>query len=333
MKDSHKIMLSLTASFFIIIAVVIISMSDLKTVSEKTTRSNKKEVLFLAKSTDSEFWKSVKAGANAAATEYNLKMIFEGPANEEDYEKQNEIIEEAVRKHIDAIVFSAVDYNANAAAIDRAAEQGVKIVAVDSEVNSSHVECYIGTDNYEAGCMAAENALSLNMNKLNIGIINFDSKTENGQTREKGFRDIVGRDSRASIVDMINVKSSVEDAKQGTLQMLGEHPEINLIVTFNEWTSLGVGEAVEQLKLSEKTHVIAFDSNVRSVGMLERGVVDALIVQNPYAMGYLGMEQAGFILAGREAEHQRISTSDTIITRENMYDKESQRVLFPFDEK
>ena len=333
MKDRHKMILSVLGSIIIIAIVIFVSMSDLRSESIEQNRTSKKKVLFLAKSTDSQFWKSVKAGANAAASEYNLDMYFAGPDNEEDFEKQNEIIHKAIENEMDAIVFSAVDYNANASAIDRAARRGLKIVAVDSEVNSDRVECYIGTDNYEAGCIAGKNALSLKEEHIKIGIVNFDSKTENGQTREKGFRDTVIKDDRVEIIDSINVNSSVKDAKDGTLKMMDTYPDINLIVTFNEWTSLGVGEAVEQLRLGEKTQVIAFDSNVRSVGMLERGVVDALIVQNPYAMGYLGMEMAGRILNGQEPEQKIISTSGTLITRENMYEKESQRVLFPFDEK
>lgn len=333
MKDRHKMILSVLGSVIIIALVIFVSVSDLRSESIEQNRTSKKKVLFLVKSTDSQFWKSVKAGANAAASEYNLEMDFAGPENEEDFEKQNEIIDKAVENEMDAIVFSAVDYNANATAIDQAARRGVKVVAVDSEVNSGRVECYIGTDNYEAGCIAGKNALSVDAEQIKIGIVNFDSKTENGQTREKGFRDIVMKDDRVEIVDAINVNSSVQDAKEGTLNMLESYPEINLIVTFNEWTSLGVGEAVEQLGLGDETQVIAFDSNVRSVGMLERGVVDALIVQNPYAMGYLGMEMAGMILNGQEPEQKVIFTSGTLITRENMYEKESQRVLFPFDEK
>ena len=64
--------------------------------------------------------------------------------------------------------------------------------------------------------------------------------------------------------------------------MLKEYPEINVIVTFNEWTSLGVGWAIRDLDLAEETQVVAFDSNVVSVGMLETGEVDALIVQRFY---------------------------------------------------
>lgn len=332
MKDKYKIALACISSICIVVIMFAASMGAFHSGLIPETETAKKKVLFLMKSTDSQFWKAVKAGANAAASEYNLEMIFEGPDNEEDFETQNQMIKKAVDDKVDAIVFSAVDFKANAAAIDMAANNGVKIVAVDSEVDSKHVQCYIGTDNYEAGCIAGRNALSSKEEEINIGIVNFDSKTENGQSREKGFCDTVLSDKRVSIIDKINVNSSIKDAKEGTLKMLEEYPQIDTIVTFNEWTSLGVGAAIDEKNIGNSTRVIAFDSNVRSVGMLESGVVDALIVQNPYAMGYLGMEQAGKLLKGENACKKKISTEGTLITRENMYDEESQRVLFPFDE-
>lgn len=293
----------------------------------------KKKVVFLSKSMNSEFWKSAYAGAGAASTEYNLDLLCEGPADEEDYEMQNIMIEQAIKVDVDAILFSAVDFEANADAITKAAEKGIEIVAVDSEVNSPKVKCYIGTDNYEAGCTAGEEVLKNPGEKLHIGLVNFGKNTENGQTREQGVRDTVAKDKRAEITASVNVKSSVQDAKEGTIKMLRENPEINVIVTFNEWTSLGVGYAVEEMKLGEKTQVIAFDSNVISVGMLETGVVDALVVQNPYAMGYLGIEKAYALLNDQPMKEKKVETASILVTRENMYDDACQRALFSFDKQ
>ena len=272
----------------------------------------KKKVVFLTKSMDSSFWQSAYAGAGAASAEYNLDLVCEGPDGdgEEDYEAQNEMIDRAIREQVDALLFSAIDFEKNAEAIDRAAKAGIRIVVVDSPVNSEAVECYIGTDNYEAGCMAGEEVLGNPAENLNIGIVNFDKSTENGQLREKGFRDTVLNDDRANITASINVKSTITDAREGTERMLLE--------------ALGAGE---------RTQVVAFDSNVKSIGMLEKGNVDALIVQNPYAMGYLGIEQINTLLNGQKPEEKETATSSILVTRENMYDDKSQKALFSFEEK
>lgn len=325
-----------TASLFLIMFLVclVAGCGNLKQgrIERKEDTIRKQKVTLIAKSTESAFWKSVFAGAGAASTEYNMELSCQGPDNEEDYVMQNRMIEEAVESGTDAIIFSAIDYEENAAAIDRAAEEGVKIVVIDSDVKSEEVGCRIGTDNYEAGCLAGEAALETGEKEINIGIVNFDATTENGQSREKGFRDTVSRDSRTVIVDTVNANSTIDSAKQEAKKLLTEYPQINVIATFNEWTSLGVGYAVKEAGVADSVRVVAFDSNVVSVDMLETGEVDALIVQNPYAMGYLGVENAYRLLAGQKVEENEVNTSTHLVTKENMYSEESQRMLFSFDE-
>ena len=298
---------------------------------KETENYTKTYVAIIAKSTTSAYWKSTFAGAKAASAEYNLEITMEGPENEEDHEMQNQMIYTAVQNGADAIVLSAVDYNAIAEAVDKAAAEGVKVVVIDSDVNSDLVSCRISTDNYKAGKMVGEAVLSGEEEKLLVGIVNFDEHTENGQQREKGFRDYVDDNERITIVSAINVNSTAEEAKEATIKMLQENPQINIIVTFNEWTSLGVGYAVQELDVAETTRVVAFDSNVVSIGMLETGEVDALVVQNPYAMGYLGVEYAWMLLNGEKIKETDVDTTTTLITRENMYDIENQKVLFLFD--
>lgn len=289
------------------------------------------QVAMIVKSTESSFFKSVFAGAGAAATEYNIALTTAGAQSEEDYESQNAMIRDAVKNGADALVISAVDYEKNAESVDWAAGKGVPSVIIDSDVNSSAVKVRIGTDNKEAGRMAARAVLDGTEGELCIGIVNFDKHTANGQEREQGFREEAEKHSRIKEITTINVASTVEGARSATRELLQAHPEINVVMTFNEWTSLGVGWAIRDLGKKNKTFVAAFDSNVVSVGMLETGEVDVLIVQNPYAMGYLGVEKAWELLSGRGGKEQQINTETTIVTRENMFLEEYQKILFLFD--
>ena len=97
-------------------------------------------------------------------------------------------------------------------------------------------------------------------------------------------------------------------------KFIGENSEINVLVKhLMNGPDLGVGYAVKEAGLADSVRVVAFDSNVVSVDMLgNRGEVDALIVQNPYAMGYLGVENAYRLLGGhdlgRKRENQYIHT-------------------------
>ena len=145
-----------------------------------------------------------------------------------------------------AIVLSAIDYNKSVEIVERAAEAGIYVVTIDSDINTDKVSVYIGTDNYEAGREAGEALLKV-PGDLNLGIVNFDENSRNGQERERGVMDVIAENSRIRVVSDINVDSNIPDTNTGTKAMLTANPEINAIVTFNEWTTLGVGTAVAEM--------------------------------------------------------------------------------------
>ena len=298
-----------------------------------TSATPQHTVTLVAKSTQTEFWLSVFAGAEAAATEYNLQLTIVGPETEEDYESQNTMVAQAVEDGAEALVFSAIDYENNAAAIDAAARKGVKVVAIDSSVDSDQVSIYIGTDNYAAGQMAAQAALDRVAGELKVGVVNYDISSANGQERERGATDVFAQSGRAEITAVINTLAEAEQAEWDAAAMLQNHPEINVLLAFNEPTSVGAAQAVKELGLSETVFLVGFDSNVVTVDGMQEGAVDALIVQNPYAMGYLGVESAYKLLTGQEGglEHV-VDTSTQIVDRSNLFTMDSQKALFAFEQ-
>jgi ribose transport system substrate-binding protein len=322
---------------------------------QDTISEEKIKISFIAKSTTSDFWHNVFSGVNSAATEYNVSVNIQGPENEEDYETQNTMIAAAVDAGSDAIVLSAIDYYNSVDAVDAAVKAGVKVVIVDSSVNTDKVSLVIGTDNYAAGVTTAEALLAQqtrqDMGPLCIGLVNYDINSANGQERERGFRDRMAQ-AGEEIVETVNVDSNTEDATNGALGLMARHPAINALVGFNEWMTLGIGYAIEQSGVSDTVAGIGFDSNIVSIGMLETGEMDALVVQNPFAMGYLGIQNAYSLVTGKtikelwsgqllepsspQEEPQTrdagidIPTATTVVTRENMFEENSQKTLFKF---
>ena len=90
MKNAKRL-----AALFLTAAVLLTAGCSRKTVTSQNS------VWFIAKSTNTEFWKSAFAGANAAKSEYNVDLTICGPETEEDYEEQNRLIDEAVRHAVD----------------------------------------------------------------------------------------------------------------------------------------------------------------------------------------------------------------------------------------
>lgn len=295
--------------------------------------SKSKTVAVITKGSDSDFWNDVKNGAFSAATEYNIDITFEGPDSEEDYESQNKMIENAVSKNVGAIVLSAIDYEKNAPAVQKAIDKGIKVITVDSDVDADGKELFIGTDNVSAGKKAAEQAIELCKNKkaVNIGIVNYGENTENGKQRLKGFTDFIDKVKNAKVVASVNVESNAESATLGAKQLIEENNGINVLIGFNEWSTLGVGCAIKDLNLKDEVFGIGFDSNVNCVGMLETGEIDTLIVQNPFSMGYLSVSKAAELLLGNAKTDSVIETDTYVVNRKNMFSPDVQKILFSFN--
>ena len=174
-------------------------------------------VYLITKSTQTEFWKSVFAGAYAAKSEYNIDLTILGPETEEEFEIQNQYIAQAIANHADAIVFSAISYTENAPAIDAAISAGIKVVVIDSDVDSDGVSARIGTDNVEAGRISAAAALDAEPDDLVVGIINCYAETQNCQEREQGFREVLSSSSRVKEIYTVNTSTDAELAKQAAI--------------------------------------------------------------------------------------------------------------------
>lgn len=297
-----------------------------------TTTQGQKYVAVIAKSVNSDFFRNMKNGVESAATEYNVRVTFEGPENEEDYLSQNALIANAVKNGADAILLSSIDYHKTNDAVSEAVKNGVKVITVDSGISSELVSQFIGTDNRAAGKTAGLAAVSgfASEAQIFIGIVNCTEETDNGKQREEGFREAIAAVPNAEITAIAVTDSNTESAKEGALKLLREYSQINVLVGFNEWLTLGIGEAIRESDAAQRVRGIGFDTNVLSVSMLETGEMDALVVQNPFAIGYLGVMNAARLIGGETLDSPEIYTEVLVVNKENMFDEDVQKLLFRF---
>ena len=297
-----------------------------------TATQNIPRVAVIVKSVNSDFFQKMRNGVNSAATEFQVAVTFDGPDSEEDYAAQNGMIARAVENGVDAIVLSAIDYERSAPAVENAVRHGIKVITVDSGVHSESVNQFIGTDNRLAGRAAADAAVERpdTEKPVYIGVVSYMNATENGKRREEGFREAIREAPNATVTASVTVESTVAAATEGALRLLEDNPEINVLVGFNEWMTLGVGEAIRQRGCAKQVRGVGFDSNISSVSMLETGEMDVLIVQNPFAMGYLGVKNAAELLNGKKLEKE-VYTATVTVNVNNLYDADVQKILFRFD--
>ena len=82
------------------------------------------------------------------------------------------------------------------------------------------------------------------------------AETQNCREREQGFREVLLGDSRVKGIYAVNVSTDALEARLAAEKLLREHPEINVLIGFNEPLAVGVAQAVDSLGLTGQVHAV-----------------------------------------------------------------------------
>jgi len=278
-----------------------------------------------------EFWQVLVDGVQVAAKEFDVDVTVTGPPNESEIDEQIRLIEEAIEARPDAIVMAATDYNRLVPIALAAKKKGISVITIDSGMNSDVADSFIATDNFEAGRKAGKAMADQLDANAKVAIISFVQGTATQIDREGGVLDSL-MEAGITVVGTYYSDGVEEKAYQITSELSEKHHDLRGIIGLNETSTVGAGKAIRDLGLAGQIQLIGFDSSIDEVKLLEEGVMQATIVQKPFNMGYLGVKTAVEALRNEHIP-DRIDTGSVMITKENMYVDENQKLLFPFVEK
>lgn len=298
---------------------------------KKVDQNTRIVVIYKSIASGLEFWDVVKDGMAVASREFGVQVKVVGPESksEKDVDGQIEIVENTINEKPDAIVIVAGDYNRLIPPVEKAKEAGIKVITMDSGLNSDVSECFIATDNVEAGRKAGEQLARLLDKDAEVAIISHVEGTMTAVDREKGLREILYKNNIKKIHGPFFSEGELEKATRITKELLLAKPGIKGVVGLNEGSTVGVANAIKEMGLSGRIKLVGFDNSFDEIKLIEEGVIQATVVQNPFNMGYRGIEMAVKSLEGKKIS-KWIDTGSVVVTKENMYTTENQRLLFPF---
>jgi ribose transport system substrate-binding protein len=285
-------------------------------------------IAVIPKGTVHQFWRTVKAGADAAAKEFNAEIQWKGPSEETDVTGQVKILENAITQKVDAIVMAAVHQDALVPTIQKAKDAGIPVVTIDSGVNSNIPVTLVATDNAKGAEEGAKELARLLGDKGKVGLIPFVHGAATSDQRQKGFEDEIKRHPGIQIASTLYSDSKTDKAMQATENMLTANPGIGGIFGANEPGALGAAQALEGRGLIGKVKLVGFDASEGEIARLKQGAIQALVVQNPFKMGYEGVKAAVETLRGKKVA-PRIDTGVTVVTAANINQPDVQKLLYP----
>lgn len=296
------------------------------------TNAKRKNIALILKMNYGYHWSTVKLGADAAAREFNVDLDYAAPDDEEDVEGQIKMVSDKLNnrdKKVDALVLAASDYKALSGVAEKAHDMGIPVIIIDSEVDTKKIDSCIASDNINAGRKAGNMVISIAGKYSNIAIMSFAKGTRDAEEREEGLMNVLSKYPGIRIVAKEYCFSDSRLAYNLTQNIISQYGQIDAIVALNEMASVGAAQAIDEMGLGGKVKIIAFDSTTQEINYLEKGVIQALVIQNPFSMGYLGVKYAVDKLEGREIK-ELYPIETKVIDKDTMYLPENQRLLFPF---
>lgn len=297
----------------------------------KIIEERKLSLIYIPKVVDgtNDFWKSLILGAKMAAKEYNAEIGILAPSEENDVERQNELLKEAIEKKPDAILFSPSSFTESDALLKEAKEDGIRIGFIDSYTKEAIQDLTVATDNLEAGEKLGKFAATLLGPEDRIAVVAHVKGVSTAVEREEGFRKGLGK-LADNIVEVVYCDSQYEKSRQLTVELMKKYPNLKMIAGMNEYSSVGAARAVKAAGAKDRIQVVGVDSSQEAVQLMENGVFKGLVVQKAFKMGYMGVKETVLMLRGKKYEKD-VNSGCELVTPENMYSSEIEKLLFPFN--
>ena len=291
--------------------------------------STKLRIAVIPKGTTHSFWQTVKAGADAACVEENCEAVWQGPEKETDFTQQINLVQNQVSGGVSGIVLAATDSEALVKPVKDAMAKGVPVVTIDSGLKENPSLCYIATDNVEGGRRAADSLARLIGEKGKVGLMPFLKGAGSSDEREKGFLEAIKKYPGIQVAITLYNESDAQKATEQTLNMLTAHPDLAGIFAANEPGGVGASNALKQKKLEGKVKLVAYDTSPEELKAFDQGIIQALIVQNPYQMGYQGVKTVLKAIRKQPIADKFIDSGVTVVTKENFNTPEVQKLINP----
>ena len=248
-----------------------------------------------------EFWTICEAGAQAAAKEEGVNLVFKRP-QDSSAAGQKAIIEDLLAKGIQAISVSVISPENQTAFLNTVAKK-IPLLCVDNDAAASDRLCYLGTANLQAGRAVGELILEAMPNGGKVAIFVGQLDPANAKERRQGVIDVLeGRKESKGLRD------SPDNSKYGKYELIGTYTDntdqkrakdnaadvLSKQGTAGDLCMVGlwaynppaIHAAVKDAGRIGKVKIVGFDEHDTTLEGIRDGSIFGTIVQQPFQFGF-----------------------------------------------
>ena len=274
------------------------------------------EIAVVLKTLASEYWGYVKNGCDQAAEELGIKVTVVGPGAESDIEGQVSMIEQQIGAGVDAIVCAPNDAGAAGNALQAALDQGIPVLAVDTNVGIEGQTCFVGTMNDEAAYQGGIWAIDTLGTDIKAVVIYGQEGDNTSNLRRAGYEKAC-EEKGVEVLAALSGQNTTDGATKTMEDMISAHGDaIDVVFCHNDDTAVGAMNACKSAGITDIT-IVGFDGNKSAVELIIAGeTVKATVAQQPTAMGYEVVKAAYAAINGETVE-EVISAPVKVVNAEN----------------
>ena len=251
---------------------------------------------------DTSFRDAFLTGARKAADENGIALEIAdvaGTAGEEEYAS---LLEAAVDARVDGIILQPAWKESLVSAVSRAQDKGIPFITVEEDMPESNRACYVGTNSFEFGTLAARLAGEATGYDADVAVVyrglNQGNDTESS-LRLDGVRDVAEQNPGLRITRVEQGTNAVFGSEDIFRDILTNNPEIKVLVCMNARDTVAAAQTVLDLNRLRYVQIIGTDLTPEIQSLLDKRVLYGTIARNPESIGYKSVQAMAGVLAGQ----------------------------------
>jgi len=281
------------------------------------TDARKHRIVIVTKALDSEFWQTLKSGAEEAARQHpDVELSVLAPEREINIDQQVSILEDQILKKVSALAVVPGGVAEVTPVLDKAKAAGIPVLIVDNDTPWPGKLCYIGTDNRVGGKLAGDYLVKILGGHGKVAIIRGILGVSSHDDRVAGFQEAIAQAPGLQVVTIQPANSERASALTVMENILTSNPDLNAVFATSDQMALGAMEGVAAQHLNGKVLVVGFDAGKEAVRAVKSGAISAVIAQYPANMGKQAVETSIKAIQGQPVPRV-IDTGTALVTKEN----------------
>jgi ribose transport system substrate-binding protein len=286
-------------------------------------------IAFIPQTTGTELWEASHVGAQICGLRSGYRIYWNAPTRDDDVQRQIELIETAIHHRDAGLVVAPIQYLALVTPVREALTRHIPVAVVSTSlpIPPSDGLTYLLNDDEEAGRLAARKLGGLLKGHGSIAILGVNPDVDAAMERLHSFETtILAEFPGISIVERRAASASSAENGEFAQDVLREYPDLSAFFGLNSTATEGALTVLRAQHKSPRIFLVGCDQEIDLMEGIRDGDVDAIIVQDSYAMGCQAVEAiAGNKSHGRN--QHRVVIPPALVTRANIDDPAIQKLL------